>query len=365
MSTIAVSIIVPLFNTEQYIERCLNSLIKQTLMNIEIIVINDGSTDASMDIVNRYLLKHSQIHIIDKKCEGAGLARNIGIEIARGDFIGFVDSDDWVQPEMFERLYDSAMETNSDIAVCAYRRFYNESKNELPMHANDVEIWQECLEKYGDKPFALNEYPRFLMSINYAWRKIYRKVLFDENGIRFAGTSMSNDVPVHWKTLMFAKSISLVDEALYNYRLGRGEQLIRIKDNRLFDVFDIYREMDDFFRLEQEYSAYAPYFLRRKMYDFDWIMSKISKELRKEFFSRMQKMIHGTDKDVLRAYHTIYKDNRLKEYRLAHYLHRTYIIFPIVSVLSNIAYVLRNQGLSSLIKMLIRKVQRKYRVKSV
>lgn len=114
---VKVSIIVPFFNTEKYIEKCLNSLVNQTLSDIEIICVNDGSTDNSMITVRRFALKDSRIKIIEQQNLKQGAARNNGMKIAQGEYIGFVDSDDWVDLDYFERLYNAAKKYDSDIAL--------------------------------------------------------------------------------------------------------------------------------------------------------------------------------------------------------------------------------------------------------
>lgn len=117
--TIKVSIIVPVYNVEKYIRCCLDSLVNQTMSNIEIICINDGSTDNSLEILEEYAKKDDRIKIINQENKKQGAARNRGIEIAQGEFIGFVDSDDWVDLDYFEKLYTTALEYQSDVAVAS------------------------------------------------------------------------------------------------------------------------------------------------------------------------------------------------------------------------------------------------------
>lgn len=114
---IKVSIIVPIYNVEKYLKRCLDSLVNQTLNDIEIICINDGSTDGSLEILNEYGRRDDRIVIINQENSGLSATRNKGIDIAKGQFIGFVDSDDWVSKDYFEKLYNSAIQNEAEIAV--------------------------------------------------------------------------------------------------------------------------------------------------------------------------------------------------------------------------------------------------------
>ena len=121
-----VSVIVPVYNTEKYLEKCLNSLINQTLHDIEVICVNDGSTDNSLNILNQYAQKDNRIKIINQENKMQGAARNAGTQIAAGEYIGFVDSDDWIDLDYFEKLYNAATKYNLDIALATNVRI---SKN--------------------------------------------------------------------------------------------------------------------------------------------------------------------------------------------------------------------------------------------
>ena len=119
-----VSVVVPVYNVEPYLEECLDSLVAQSLKEIEILVVNDGSTDRSEEIARRYCREHQNIVLVNKKNRGCASARNVGIECSRGDYVGFVDSDDWVGPSMFEKLYSKATKTNADIVQCGLEKYH-------------------------------------------------------------------------------------------------------------------------------------------------------------------------------------------------------------------------------------------------
>ena len=115
-----ISIIVPVYNAELYLDRCINSVLNQTYKEFELILIDDGSTDSSLSICYDYASKDSRIVVLSKKNEGAGLARNEGLKIAKGDYIGFVDSDDYISPDMYREMYRKAIENDADIVQCGY-----------------------------------------------------------------------------------------------------------------------------------------------------------------------------------------------------------------------------------------------------
>ena len=119
-----ISVIVPIYNVEQYVERCLNSIIENTYKNLEIICINDGSTDNSLKILEKIAENEQRIKIIDKINGGVSSARNIGLDVATGDYIAFVDSDDWVHNRYFEILLDFAIKEEADIVACDYKQVF-------------------------------------------------------------------------------------------------------------------------------------------------------------------------------------------------------------------------------------------------
>ena len=134
-----VSVIVPVYNCENYLERCMNSLINQSLEDIEIIAVNDGSTDGSLDILTRYQQLDNRIKIIDKENTGVSDSRNKGIETSTGKYIAFVDSDDWVDLHMLEDMYIKAEDTNSEVVICSYmREFGNHSKIKIMNLDEDI-----------------------------------------------------------------------------------------------------------------------------------------------------------------------------------------------------------------------------------
>ena len=175
MENIAVSIIVPVYNVEKYLKRCLDSLINQTLSNIEIICINDGSKDCSGNILTEYALKDERIIVIDQENAGVSIARNVGMEVAKGEYIGFVDSDDWVDLDYFEKLYNSAKQNNCDIAVAGVIRL-NKFKRKFYLNYDKLIITND-----KDKKFELCDIPEQ----GCVWNKIYQTNLLKSFNLKF------------------------------------------------------------------------------------------------------------------------------------------------------------------------------------
>jgi len=181
---VKVSVIVPVYNVEKYLRRCLDSIVNQTLKDIEIICVNDGSTDSSFEILKEYKSKDDRIKVIDKRNEGVSIARNTGIDIASGDFIGFVDSDDWVDLDFYEKLYAAAIRTNSDIAAAEIIRLskYNKKYHLKFEKEISTDVFAQKLE-ICDVPDK-----------SYVWNKIYKRDKINAINLRFKPGMIFEDV---------------------------------------------------------------------------------------------------------------------------------------------------------------------------
>ena len=206
-----VSVIVPVYNVEQYIGRCLESLTNQSCsLEYEIIVINDGTKDNSMDIVQDYAKRYSFIKIIEQENAGLSGARNTGIENATGEYIAFVDSDDFVSTDYIKLLYESAVENNSDVVCCNYRNIVNESGSGIgnfPRHS--------CGVFSGEK--ILKEVLQDITVRSYVWNKMYRRSIVEDNGIRFPLGVNFEDLAIMPQVFYYSKKVSFIPQALYNY----------------------------------------------------------------------------------------------------------------------------------------------------
>lgn len=204
-----VSVIVPVFNCEQYLERCLESLRAQTLQNIEVILVNNGSTDGSGDILRRYAEEDSRFVLFEQENMGIQGSRNRGLAEARGDYVGFVDADDFVEPSMFSLLLEKAASTESDISICDYRMTYrgHETKGVLGLSDEVTEV-----SGLGRDIFYL----RYFGKNPVVWNKLYRRSLLIENGLHFE-VGHGEDLLFHLRLLPYVKRLCVSSQALYHY----------------------------------------------------------------------------------------------------------------------------------------------------
>lgn len=237
-----VSIIVPIYNSEKYLINCLDSLVNQTLDNIEIILINDGSTDSSLDIIKRYAKKYSNIVYFDRKNEGIGVSRNFGIEKSKGKYIAFVDSDDYVSINFAKNMYDFCEENNLDVAVCDYYKVNEGNKN---------------IEEIFD--FGITNVQKskdLILKVNYSpWNKLYKKDMLIKNNITFPTNLKYEDMPFVFKSLISSKNIGKFNEPL-NYYIIHNNSETTIMDKRVYDIFEILKMINSYYDGHDKYLEY-------------------------------------------------------------------------------------------------------------
>ena len=234
-----VSIIMPIYNVEEYLDRSIGSLLNQTLKDIEIILIDDGSTDKSLEIVKHYAESNSdRIKYISVENGGAAKARNLGLSIAEGEYIGFVDSDDFVDATMFEKMYNLAKSDDAEIVTCGYNRIdYND------IQQRDI----KSIACFGKNVFQAPE----LISNNvpYIWNKIFKHSLITETGIHFEeNLRIFEDLVFTYKLFLNANRISRVCEPLYNYIFSRTNSLTYTFSEKRFDIFPAFDSLIGYYR---------------------------------------------------------------------------------------------------------------------
>jgi len=216
-----VSVIVAIYNTESFLRQNLDSIIGQTLHDIEIICVNDGSTDNSLDILNEYAKRDKRIKVISKENEGLGAAsaRNLGLTIATGQYISILDSDDFFELDMLEKMVQKAEETDADIVVCSgmeYNNLYG-SKTKSPSILNEKVIPKKNVFSYKDCQNNI-----FELSKGYAWNKLYRHYFLEKHNIRFQRIKFTDDAYFTYAHMMLAEKITVVNESFVYYRVNTG-----------------------------------------------------------------------------------------------------------------------------------------------
>lgn len=232
-----VSIIVPIYNVEKYLDRCIRSLLNQTLKDIEIILVDDGSPDNCPKICNDYAQKDSRIKVIHKTNAGLGLARNSGLDIAIGEYVAFVDSDDFVDIKMYENLYNIAVNGNADTVfsnfyiVDQYNKIKKVQQQKKIQSYKNNDIKQIMLLNMIASDVSIKEERQIDMSV---WRAIYSKQIIDKYHIRFESERdfISEDILFHIDYCSHSKSIYLVPESYYYYTVNFESLTKKIRTDR-------------------------------------------------------------------------------------------------------------------------------------
>lgn len=235
-----VSVIVPVYNVYPYLDKCLNSLVNQTLKDIEIIVVNDGSTDNSQDIIDKYQKKYPNIKAFTKKNSGLSDTRNFGIKHATGEYLAFVDSDDYVDETMYEKMYEKAKTCDYDIVTSDINYVYPNKVVKL--------ITDPKKDTMDIKKLFIAFYPTVCT-------KIFKKNLFKKNKLEFKSGVWYEDVEFMYRLLPYINSVGKVDEAFYNY-VQREKSITSTVSSKIYDYVNNFNGLVDFYKENKLYDKY-------------------------------------------------------------------------------------------------------------
>ena len=230
-----VSIVVPIYNVEQYLEECFESIIAQSYENIEIILVDDGATDSSGKIADSLAKSHDKTQVIHKKNGGLSDARNAGMKRAKGEYITFVDSDDCIDQDFVKNLVECAVENDAGIAQGNNSRH----KDDLGNGTNDTETLTGVA--------AFVELMKFKMISPTAWGKLYKKSLFTDNNLEFPVGRIHEDTAVLYKLVYLAENVTCIDKILYYYRVnGNSIMTANYTEKHYSSVVKYHQELDEF-----------------------------------------------------------------------------------------------------------------------
>lgn len=268
----SISFIVPVYNTEKYLRKCLDSLVNQTRKDFEIIVVNDGSTDDSQLIIEEYKRNYPEIRSFVKQNGGLSDARNFGLQYAVGEYVAFVDSDDYVSKELVEKTIEAAKDQDSDI-VC-FRIF--QVSNGLPKPQQN-----RYFDTLSGQCVTVKRNPKSLIAAKpYAWNKIFRRSLFFENEIYFPVGQKFEDSATTYNLLLVSNQIHFLNEYLYYYITTRPESITNSIDDGFYDIFKSIDSIFSFYKANKAYSY------------CEEVLGEIARML---IFARLNKILQSSD----------------------------------------------------------------------
>lgn len=259
-----VSVILPVYNAGKYLHQCMDSIVNQTLTDIEIICVDDGSSDNSLEILRQYAEKDERVKVIAQANGGAGAARNNGLRAATGEYLSFLDSDDFFELDMLELAYNTAQQYTADFVV------FNSDQYHMDKDAFVEVPW--VLRKAECPPYMPFKYRQltdnvFKTFVGWAWDKLYRRDFILEHDIWFQEQRTSNDLLFVFTALLVAKRIAILDKVLAHQRRGGSESLSVTREKSWHCFYDaltaLKKRMEDediFWELEKDYINYALHF---------------------------------------------------------------------------------------------------------
>ena len=327
----AVSILVPICNVEKYLDQCLSSLINQTLKNIEIICLNDGSTDSSPEIIQKYADLDNRIVVVNKNNTGYGDTMNLGIKKARGKYIGIVESDDFVDSEMFKNLYELAEKNNSDIVKSNFYYYYTDLSENSSQYDKEIgAVWSNELQKVikdndtkaelipddmdGKTICPRNDFEWLFYLPPSIWSSIYRTSFVRDNKIQFLPTPGASyqDTGFAFKTLATASRVTMSSKAYLHYRQDNEKSSVN-NPGKVMCVVDEHNGIKEYLKDNNLYTTKMRKIANRaKFGNYKWNLNRLSLDLALEFLPVMSKEFReDRDEKVINWYLIDETDTRM------------------------------------------------------
>ena len=322
---IDISVIIPVYNVEEYLKDCLDSICNQSFKNIEIICVNDGSTDNSANILDEYASKDDRIKVLSQANQGLAASRNNGLVEAKGNYIYFIDSDDYLELDALEKLYNNAVTNDSDVVLFKFQNV-GEGKN---VHKRKVEFKIDDVFgdiDYDNFTFTYHDAKKHVLNTGYsACHKFYKKEFIDGIDFTFPVGLNFEDIPVHVKVMLNAKRISFVPGFLYNYRINPNSILNSTANG--FHMFEIVDLVEDYLRENDYYEDFENEFIFFKIAQIlVFMISEKSEDYfqkAKEEFSKITIKDESTlKKYAVDEYYIVLGADNYIEYLIAHYERR-------------------------------------------
>ena len=286
------SIIVPIYNVEKYLPRCIESILNQTFREFELILINDGSTDNCKEICEKYKKIDSRIIVVNKKNGGVSSARNFGIDISRGEYIGFVDPDDFIDANMYEILFNTANSYNSDMVICDYYKVseYDIKKYE-EIQLNNKGIIVENINNIDAIERILTVGEKFIVP----WNKIYKRRLFEN--LRYNEGMIYEDEFLAYRILYRCNKVSIINSSLYYYVQRKGSIVNSTFSSKKFDKVYAIKDRVDFLKdkgivnlIDKAEKSFIDYFVwnyfigYQRLENIGYELKKLKKEFNNIFY---------------------------------------------------------------------------------
>lgn len=278
------SIIIPVYNIEPYISNCLNSILNQPFKDFEIICVNDGSSDNSL--VELQKCKDERVIVIDKKNEGSGVARNVALAIARGEYVFFVDGDDWIEENSLQKMIDEADRLKTDILIFGGLSYYE------TVGKNGGYSADKLPRKYLNKVFSAKDIKKDVFKFpSTAWTKLYRREFLQNNNIKFQEIKVGQDQLPFFHSMIMAEKIALLPENLYCYRKNRKGAVTATKKKKNFSPIYVFYAIEEVLQKTNKMKDYQDIFVKRYFSKATSWLGKFRDDLKDEYFVEYSELL--------------------------------------------------------------------------
>lgn len=289
---VKVSVIIPVYNVENYLKECLDSVCRQSLKDIEIICINDGSTDNSLNILKDYQKQDNRLKIFSQNNYGPGNARNVGMDNADGEYILFIDSDDYIRDDVIEQLYNISKEYDADFTLFKLLNFDNNTGETNPIKYFDIPF----LKKYDGATFNRFDLGEKLFNVSVTSPgKLFKRNFIDE--LRFPENIQFEDTPFIVEAIFRAEKMFFVDEYFYMRRV-RQDSITRSNFARFSDCIEIFNMVDDISKKYDAYDDFKELLFFRKYNNIRTRFLEVDEEYKKDFFDKIKRDALDKRKEV-------------------------------------------------------------------
>ena len=322
-----VSIVIPVFNSENLLKDCLISVQNQTLIDIEIICIDDGSTDNSYNILEDFSENDDRFKVFHQENSGAGFSRNVALEKSNGEFILFLDSDDWIEKDTCEKLYNQATNLNSDLVLFDAVRHLPDNQSMDLIHflrnGSNKDFSSLVFDYELVKDKVLNAY------FGVIWSKFYKKSFILENNIKFPNHKLYNDVEFHVKSMLLARRISYFPKIFYHYnRIGQDSlQTLYVSSDEAIVFYDVVCGVKEFLLENGFFEEFKSEFIEFTFKEFKRKLNEINDDFKPQYFEKIKLFLSSSDISVQDL-------NKISFYYLVFYIHtilsENYIEFKIM-----------------------------------
>lgn len=294
-----ISVVLPVYNVEKYLRQCLDSLANQTFGDFEVICVNDGSTDSSLNILEEYASKDKRFKIISQENKGLSGARNTGMECVKGKYLLFLDSDDWIELNALELLYAQSNNLDSEMIIFPYR-YYNQETGKYD--ENDFTKLKMFDSSWDNKNFSYKDISEIVFRIPHESIKLYKVETLNKLAIKFPEGLNYEDAYFFYRIFFKLNKISIIRTPIYNYRI-RNDSICTTGTEKSFDIFKILTCIENFLKKDEIYDELKDEFILFIIINLKFVYLRLDERFRNQYLEKMKENYNVFALNQINKYH--------------------------------------------------------------